>query len=70
MIKFSCPKCGCERFTLVRETYLGVDFSQEGAIGDHPLISCGGSKFSCFRCCGCGKEVPAEQTEEMLKEVI
>lgn len=70
MIKFSCPKCGCERFTLVRETYLGVDFSQEGAVEGHPLISSGGNKFSSFQCTHCREEVPTEQAEKMLKEVI
>ena len=70
MIRFSCPKCGCEKFTLVRETYLGVDFSQEGAIEGHPLISSGANKFSCFQCCGCKEKVPPEQAEKMLKEVI
>lgn len=72
MIKFSCPKpgCGCSRFTLVRRTFADVDFSQEGAIEGHPLISDAGNRFDSFLCYECGEEVPTEQAEKMLKEVI
>lgn len=70
MIKFCCPGCGCSRFTLVRRNLTDVDFSQEGAIEGHPFIMDAGSIFIHFLCYECGKEVPTEQAEKMLKEVV
>lgn len=68
---FSCPKCGCKRFTLVKRSYTDVDFSQEGAIGGRLAISKHlDDRYECFLCYECGEEVPAEQAELMLAEVM
>jgi len=74
MVEFSCPKCGCKRFTLVKKNFIDVDFSQEGAIKGHPAISRHlveqDSGFEYFLCYECGEEVPTEQGEKMFVEVI
>ena len=68
--KFSCPKCGCNRFTLIKKTFTDVDFNQEGAIEGHPFLSNVGEKFDCILCYECGEDVPEEQAQKMLKEII
>lgn len=70
MKRFSCPACGCQRFTLVRRTHTDVDFSKEGAIEGHPFLSSAGERFDGFLCYECGTPVPAKQANEMLREVI
>lgn len=67
--QFSCT-CGSRQFTLVRRHYTEVDFSQEGAIEGHPFIRDAGGRFDSFICFNCGEEVPGEQAQEMLGEVL
>lgn len=70
MKQFSCPKCGSKEFTLVRRQLTAVDFSQEGAIEGHPFLRQSSNQFECFLCADCGEEVPEEQAQEMLIEVV
>lgn len=70
MIKFSCPKCGCMVFTMVRKHFMNVDFRHEGAIEGHPAISHMDDRFEYFLCYECREKVPTEQANEMLAEVL
>ena len=67
--QFSCV-CGSRNFTLHWKTMTEVDFSQEGAVEGHPFLRNVEERFDSFICFECGEEVPEEQAQEMLKEVL
>jgi hypothetical protein len=65
-----CPKCGSFRFTIVYHNYTVVDFSEEGAIEDHPFIENGGRSFDLIFCDECSEPVGGDLIQQILKEVI
>lgn len=67
--EFKCPKCGGTKFTVVYRHYTVADFSQEGAIEGHPMISSGGIRFDSIFCDNCSEPVEDEVAQEMLREV-
>lgn len=65
-----CPKCGGSKFVVVYRHYTVADFSQEGAIEDHPFLSNGGESFDSIFCDNCSEPVEGDMIQEILKEVV
>jgi len=65
-----CPYCDNPKFVIVHHKNIVVDFSQEGAIENHPFVTDGGESFDSISCDNCFELIEGDLVHDILREVI